>query len=57
MQPLAERMRPETLDDYVGQQHLVGAKAVLRRVLRLGEYLHLFFGDRLALVKLRWQAL
>nr|MCU0470733.1 AAA family ATPase [Arcicella sp.] len=36
MQPLAERMRPDTLDDYVGQQHLVGAKAVLRRAVEAG---------------------
>ena len=28
--PLAERMRPTTLDDYIGQQHLVGLGAVLR---------------------------
>jgi putative ATPase len=36
MQPLAERMRPDTLDDYVGQQHLVGQKAVLRRAVEAG---------------------
>ena len=36
MQPLAERMRPETLDDYIGQQHLVGTKAVLRRAIEAG---------------------
>lgn len=30
-EPLAERMRPQTLDDYVGQDHLVGANGVLRR--------------------------
>lgn len=33
MQPLAERMRPMTLDDYVGQQHLVGEGAVIRRMI------------------------
>ncbi len=33
MQPLAERMRPTTLDDYVGQAHLVGPGAVLRRAV------------------------
>lgn len=33
MQPLAERMRPLTLDDYIGQQHLVGPGAVLRRMI------------------------
>lgn len=32
--PLAERMRPKSLDTYVGQQHLVGEGAVLRRVLQ-----------------------
>lgn len=33
MQPLAERLRPHTLADYVGQQHLVGTNAVLRRMI------------------------
>lgn len=32
-QPLAERMRPRTLDDYIGQQHLVGEGGVLRRMI------------------------
>lgn len=32
-QPLAERMRPENLDSYVGQQHLVGPGAVLRQAI------------------------
>ena len=36
MQPLAERLRPRTLDDYVGQQHLVGEGAVLRRLIDSG---------------------
>jgi putative ATPase len=31
--PLAERMRPKSLADYVGQQHLVGEGAVLRRAV------------------------
>ena len=31
--PLASRLRPETLDDYIGQQHLVGEGKVLRRML------------------------
>ena len=35
-QPLAERMRPKTLDDYIGQQHLVGQGAVLRKMLDAG---------------------
>ena len=33
MQPLAERLRPHTLDDYIGQQHLVGEGAVIRRMI------------------------
>ena len=35
-EPLAERMRPRTLDDYVGQQHLVGQGAVLRKMIDTG---------------------
>ena len=34
--PLAERMRPTNLDDYVGQSHLVGEDAVLGKVIRSG---------------------
>ena len=36
MQPLAERMRPLTLDNYIGQRHLVGPGAVLRRMVESG---------------------
>ncbi len=32
-QPLAERLRPRTLDDYIGQRHLVGEGAVLRKMI------------------------
>ena len=35
--PLAERMRPRTLDDYVGQSHLVGQDATLRRAMAAGQ--------------------
>ncbi len=34
--PLAERMRPKNLDDYVGQKHLVGQGAVLRKAIESG---------------------
>ena len=34
--PLAERMRPKTLDDYAGQKHLVGPGAVLRKAIASG---------------------
>ena len=36
MPPLAERMRPKTLDEYIGQKHLVGEGAVLRRMIDSG---------------------
>lgn len=34
--PLAERMRPKSLDEYVGQKHLVGPGAVLRKAIEAG---------------------
>ena len=36
MAPLAERLRPRTLDEYIGQKHLVGEGAVLRRMIESG---------------------
>lgn len=36
MLPLAERLRPRTLDDYVGQKHLVGEGAILRQMIESG---------------------
>jgi putative ATPase len=35
-QPLAERMRPKNLDEFCGQEHLVGKNAVLRKILESG---------------------
>lgn len=35
-EPLAERMRPQTLDDYIGQRHLVGEGAIIRRMIESG---------------------
>ena len=35
--PLAERLRPENLDQYIGQEHLVGEGAILRRALESGK--------------------
>ena len=34
--PLAERLRPQTLEDYIGQQHLVGEGGVFRRFIEAG---------------------
>ncbi len=35
-QPLAERLRPASLDDYIGQEHLVGNGAVMRKMIESG---------------------
>ena len=35
-QPLAERLRPKSLDEYIGQKHLVGEGAVLRKMIDSG---------------------
>lgn len=37
MEPLAERMRPRTLDDYVGQEHLVGKNGLMRKMIESGK--------------------
>lgn len=37
MEPLAERMRPRTLDDYVGQEHLVGENGLMRKMIEGGK--------------------
>jgi putative ATPase len=42
-QPLAERMRPKTLDEYVGQQHLVGKNSVLRKMIDSGNLASVIF--------------
>ncbi len=36
VQPLAERLRPKTLDEYIGQKHLVGPDAILRKMIDAG---------------------
>ena len=36
MLPLAERLRPKTLRDYIGQRHLVGEGAILRQMIERG---------------------
>lgn len=41
--PLAERLRPQNLDDYTGQEHLVGDGAVLRKAIESGTVPSLLF--------------
>ena len=42
-EPLAERIRPKTLDDYISQQHLVGKKGVLTNLIKQGVIPSLIF--------------
>jgi len=41
--PLAEVLRPKTLDEYIGQQHLVGKDSILRRMLEAGSMHSMIF--------------
>ena len=42
-QPLADKIRPKTLDDVVGQRHLLGENGLLRRVIESGSIPNLIF--------------
>ena len=33
-QPLAERMRPKTIDEFIGQSHLLGDGEIIRRIIK-----------------------
>ena len=50
-QPLADKIRPKTLDDVVGQRHLLGENGLLRRVIESGSIPNLIFygpsGDKI----------
>ena len=41
--PLADRIRPQTLDDVVGQEHILGKDKVLRRMIETGNIPNLIF--------------
>ncbi len=43
LSPLAERMRPRNLEEFVGQEHLLGAGKFLRRMLESGKIFPLIF--------------
>lgn len=53
-QPLAERMRPKTLDDYIGQKHLVGEGAVLRKMIDAGRISSFILGGLREWGRPRW---
>lgn len=41
--PLADRMRPRTLDEYIGQQHIIGEGRLLRRAIQIDQLSSLIF--------------
>ncbi len=43
MAPLAEQLRPKTLDEFLGQEHLVGPNAILRKVIDSGNLPSMIF--------------
>ncbi len=43
MEPLAERLRPKTFDDFIGQEHLVGKDAILRKMVENGHIHSMIF--------------
>lgn len=43
MSPLAERMRPTRLQDFVGQQHLTGAEGIIRKIIEKGSLPSMIF--------------
>jgi putative ATPase len=51
MQPLADRIRPSSLDDIVGQKHLLGQGKALRKIIDSGTIPNLiFYGGRYATI-------
>lgn len=43
MRPLADRLRPQSIDEVAGQQHLLGKKGVLRRIIESGKVPNMVF--------------
>ena len=43
MAPLADRMRPDSLEDYIGQEHLLGKGMVLRQMLERDQICSMIF--------------
>lgn len=54
-QPLASRMRPQTLDEFVGQTHLLGKDKVLSNLIEHDEISSMISGVRLVSVKQHWR--
>lgn len=56
-QPLAERMRPRTLEQYIGQKHLVGKGAVLRNMIEARRVSSFLCGGLREWARQRWRRL
>jgi putative ATPase len=55
--PLAEKLRPKTLDEVLGQEHLTGKNGTIRKMLENDTLNSLIFGDLQEQEKLLWQKL
>lgn len=55
-EPLAQRLRPKTLADVCGQQHLLAPGRVFRRTIESGRIPNMIFYGRLVPEKRRWHA-
>ncbi len=52
--PLAERMRPAIFDEFVGQEHILGADRVLRRAIEIDRVPSILFWGRRVRARRRW---
>jgi len=52
--PLAKRLAPQTFEDFVGQEHIVGPGKLLRRAIEADRLSSLIFSGRRVPVKPRW---
>jgi putative ATPase len=55
--PLAERIRPKHLDMFVGQRHIVGRGALIRKVIESDRIFSMIYGGRPDAAKQRWRGL
>lgn len=56
-QPLAARLRPQSLEEYAGQTHLLGKGKVLRRLIENDQVSSMIFGDHRVLARQRLHGL
>ena len=56
-QPLADKIRPTELDDMVGQEHILGERGLLRRLIDSGNIPNMIFTALRASAKRRWRKL